>query len=102
MERVSCGQPRLPSQESAVPALSNVGGSPKDTIAPIFRDPYKRHVKQGGVLSPVLFCVYLDELLLALSAAKVGCYVGSVFVGALAYANDLVLIAPSATALQKM
>ena len=59
-------------------------------------------VKQGGVLSPVLFCVYLDELLLALSAAKVGCYVGSVFVGALAYADDLVLIAPSATALRKM
>ena len=38
----------------------------------------------------------------ALSAAKVGCfYIGSVFVGALAYADDLVLIAPSATALRK-
>ena len=54
-------------------------------------------VKQGGVLSPVLFCVYLNELLLALSAAKVGCYVSSnYYVGALAYADDLVLIAPSA------
>ena len=54
-------------------------------------------VKQGGVLSPVLFCVYLDELFHALSAAKVGCYVGDIFVGALAYADDLVL-----TALRKM
>jgi len=33
-------------------------------------------VKLGDVLSPILYCVYLDELLLALSAAKVGCYVG--------------------------
>ena len=59
-------------------------------------------VKQGGVLSPVLFCVYLDELLHALSEAKVGCYIGDIFVGALAYADDLVLTAPSANALRKM
>ena len=49
-------------------------------------------VKQGVVLSPVLFCVYLDELLVALSEAKVGCYIGDIFVGALAYADDLVLL----------
>ena len=34
------------------------------------------------MLSPVLFCVYLNELLLALSADKVGCYIGNIFVGA--------------------
>ena len=43
------------------------------------------------MLSPVLFCVYLDELLHALSAAKVGYYVGDIFVSAMAYADDLVL-----------
>jgi len=59
-------------------------------------------VKQGGLLSPDLFFVYLDELLHALSAAKVGCYVCDIFVGALAYADDLVLTAHSATALRKM
>jgi len=59
-------------------------------------------VKQGGVLSPVLFCVYLDELLHALSEAKVGCYIGDTFVGALAYADDLVLTAPSANALRRL
>ena len=53
-------------------------------------------------LCTVLFCAYFDELLHALSAAKVGCYVGDIFVGALAYADDLVLTAPSATALRKM
>ena len=44
----------------------------------------------------------MDELLHTLSEAKVGCYIGDVFVGALAYADDLVLTAPSANALRKM
>ena len=57
-------------------------------------------VKQGGVLSPVLFCVHIDELLLKLSAAGVGCYMGSTFVGALAYADDIVLICPTPSALR--
>ena len=32
----------------------------------------------------------------------VGCYIGSNFVGALAYADDIVLIAPTATAMRKL
>jgi len=59
-------------------------------------------VKQGGVLSPVLFCVYIDGLLTVLASANVGRYVGRNYVGALAYSDDLVLTAPSASALRKM
>jgi len=59
-------------------------------------------VKQGAVLSPVLFCVYIDDLLLLLSKAGVGCYNGSNFIGALANADDIVLIAPTATALRSL
>ena len=59
-------------------------------------------VKQGAVLSPVLFCVYIDNLLTLLSKAGFGCYIGSVFVGALAYADDIVLLAPTPAALRKM
>ena len=59
-------------------------------------------MKQGGVSSPVLFCLYIDGLLLALSRSGVGCFIGSNFVGALAYADDIVLIAPTATALRKL
>jgi len=59
-------------------------------------------VKQGGVLNPVLFCVYIDGPLTALASANVGCYIGRNYVGALAYADDLVLTAPSASALRKM
>jgi len=29
--------------------------------------------KQGGVLSPVLFCVYIDGVLVAQSKTEVGC-----------------------------
>ena len=59
-------------------------------------------LKQGAVLSPVLFCVYIDDLLTLLSKAGFGCYIGPVFVGALAYADDIVLLAPTPTALRKM
>ena len=52
-------------------------------------------VRQGGIISPILFCVYLDGLLLQLRNSDVGCYIGNFFVGALAYANDLALLAPS-------
>jgi len=41
------------------------------------------------VLSPVLDCVYIDDLLLALSNSGVGCYIRNNFVGALAYADDI-------------
>ena len=59
-------------------------------------------VKQGGVLSPVLFCVYIDGLLLTLTKAGIGCYVGHIFVGAPAYADDIAVIAPTPSALRRM
>src|SRR5664279_3078668 len=58
-------------------------------------------VKQGGIISPVLFCVYFDVLLLALRDSGVGCHIGQWFVGALAYADDIVLITPTARAMRK-
>ena len=52
------------------------------------------------MLSPVLFCIYIVELL-SLAKAGVGCYMGDVFLGAIAYSDDSVLVDPSATTLQK-
>jgi len=52
-------------------------------------------VKQGGVLSPILFIVYFDELIKCLRSAGVGCYIGRQFVGAPGYADDLTLLAPT-------
>ena len=59
-------------------------------------------VKQGGVLSPLLFTVYMDELLTRLQQSDVGCHIGHRFVGALAYADDLTLLAPDQNALACM
>jgi len=59
-------------------------------------------LKHCGVLSPVLYCVYIDDLLLALSNSGVGCYIGNNFVGAIVYADDIVLITPTATAMRKL
>ena len=52
-------------------------------------------VKQGGVLSPVLFTIYMDVLLQRLKDSGVGCYIGHAFAGAFAYADDIILLAPS-------
>ena len=50
----------------------------------------------------MLFCLYIDDLLLTLSKSGVGCFIGENCVGALAYADDSVLVAPTASALRKM
>ena len=54
------------------------------------------------MLSPVLFCLYLDGLLSLLAKSGVGCLVGDCYVGALAYADDIVLLAPTANAMRHM
>ena len=59
-------------------------------------------VCQGGVLSPILFTPYIDDLLKELSHSNVRCYWENIFVGALAYADDLTLLAPSPSALRKL
>ena len=55
-------------------------------------------VCQGGVLSPVLFAIYVDNLLLELERCGVGFYCECDFVGAVCYADDLALLAPSGSA----
>ena len=56
-------------------------------------------VNQDGVFSPILFCIYLDGLLCGLAESKIGCYIGNVFVDALAYADDIALLAPTTRAM---
>ncbi len=59
-------------------------------------------VRQGGILSPVLFSVYIDELSGRLSNSKIGCVLNSVYFNHIVYADDTVLLAPSPTALQRL
>ena len=59
-------------------------------------------VKQGGVASPTMFCLYIDELLLKLADSGVGCWFGKFYVGVLAYADDIVSLVPSASSMRTM
>jgi Reverse transcriptase (RNA-dependent DNA polymerase) len=59
-------------------------------------------VKQGAILSPILFCIYFDGLLCRLRDSGVGCVVGSIFAGALAYADDLTLLSPTPRAMRTL
>ena len=53
-------------------------------------------------MSPVLFSVYLDDLLKELRRLQLGCHIGGYWFGALGYADDLILLAPNREVLQKM
>ena len=44
----------------------------------------------------------MDDLLVRLRKAGVGCHLGGVFCGAVGYADDLLLLAPSRSAMEKM
>ena len=59
--------------------------------------------RQGGILSPHLFTRYIRELIYDVSyCVHVGCNIGGTFCNLLAYADDIVLLAPSWRALQQM
>ena len=59
-------------------------------------------VRQGGVLLPQLFAIYLGDLLVCLTECKAVCYLNETVTNHVMYADDICLIAPSAIALQKM
>ena len=57
-------------------------------------------VRQGGVLSGLLFNLYIDCVLEKLSSMRVGCRLGIINSNVIAYADDIVLLAPSVASLQ--
>ena len=59
-------------------------------------------LRQGAVMSPYLFNVYVDELNILLNKCGVGCHVAGKPMNNFSYADDLVLACPSASALQDM
>ena len=64
--------------------------------------PVGNGVNKGGVLSPVLFIVYLDNLFKTLKQRNIGCKIGNSYLGVFVYADDLTLLCPSLTGLKEM
>ena len=59
-------------------------------------------VRQGGVLSPYLFNVYMDGLSEMLNTCRTGCYSGVSKVNHLMYSDDLVLLSPCKIGLSRL
>ena len=80
----------------------------RQSVRTVWKSQYSRQfgtqngIRQGGVISPVLFCVYMDVLLLKLEAEGDGCWIGNHFFGSIGYADDLKLLTPSIKGLRNM
>ena len=48
-------------------------------------------VKQGGVISPLYFSIYIDNSFLELRTSGLGCHVGLSYAGVFGYADDIEL-----------
>ena len=59
-------------------------------------------IKQGSILSPYLFSLFLEDLNLSVSKTKAGCCIGSSTQNNLAWADDLVVMSPSAHGLNEL
>ena len=57
-------------------------------------------VKQGGILSPALFNVYMNNLSVSLNHSGIGGSLGGNLINHLCYADDLCLIALSSSGMQ--
>ena len=62
----------------------------------------KNGVRQGAILSPIIFCFYMNDLFKELRKSSSGCFIGPYYAGAHGYADDLLLLCPSISGLQEM
>ena len=85
--------------------LSSYEGATSALVAdgiPLGEVQLTRGVNQGDPLSPILFNLVLDEVLEALGREAVGVNIGTCKINAIAFADDLVIIAETAQGLQNL
>ena len=59
-------------------------------------------VRQGAILSPILFAIYVDTVLDNLEKSNLGCYISSTCYNSFMYADDIILMSISVYELQCM
>ena len=60
-------------------------------------------VRQGSILSPFLYSIYIEDLLLSIKSLNIGTFLPSnLHTGVIAYADDIILTSPTLTHLQQM
>ena len=59
-------------------------------------------VRQGAVLSALVYCFYCEQLFSLLERKRSGCWVNGLYLGLLGYSDDNICLAPSLSALQDM
>ena len=59
-------------------------------------------VRQGGILSPYLYNIYMDQLSVKLNQLDIGCCIGDKSLNNLMYADDICCFAPSFKGLQRL
>ena len=57
-------------------------------------------VRQGGILSPLFFNIYMNDLSMQLNMSDIGCNINGIFLNHFVYADDMCIVAPCANALQ--
>ena len=59
-------------------------------------------VRQGSILSPFLFAVYMNQLSQTLNKLNIGCFIGQHCLNHILFADDICCIASSCKGLQKL
>ncbi len=59
-------------------------------------------IRQGGIVSPLLYTVYADSLIERLEREGYGCHIGHEYFGVVSYADDMNILCPSIYGAQKM
>ena len=64
--------------------------------------PVRCGTKQGGILSPDFFSIYIDPLIRLLRNMKIGCHIVNLFIACLLFADDMTLLAPTRVSMQQL
>ena len=64
--------------------------------------PVPLGIKQGGINSPDFFAVYFDKITEILRQKGIGCHIHKLFLAIILFADDICLLAPTRSSLEKM